>query len=138
MFTMSFAGVDGVELGSVQNVQLRSNRVVVRELATDDVEALVTVFSDPGVVQYLMLPVQTLESELAFLARASAEAHRVPRREYQLAIMVWAGREAVGTCRIGIESIEHRGATIGYAMRRDLWGHGLGTEVMRLLAQFAV
>lgn len=133
---MRVEGANQADPRSVWPVELHGDGVDLRELREDDVEALLRVFADPEVVRYLRIPVQTRDSELAFLATAAEEAQRVPRREYHLAITTGSRRDVGGSCHLGIESVEHRSAILGYGIRSDLRGRGIATEVVRLLARF--
>jgi ribosomal-protein-alanine N-acetyltransferase len=133
---VSVDDADRWALTSVCPVELKGRGVALRELRESDAESLAQVFGDPEVVRYLWIPVQTLDSERAFVMTAADEARRVLRREYHLAITTGARDEVVGSCHLGVESVERRSAILGYGIRRDLWGRGIGTEVVRLLVRF--
>jgi RimJ/RimL family protein N-acetyltransferase len=86
MVAVSVEDADQAALASVCPVQLQGRKVALRELRESDAESLVRVFRDPEVDRYLWVPVQTVDSERAFVMTAADEAQRVPRREYRLAI----------------------------------------------------
>jgi ribosomal-protein-alanine N-acetyltransferase len=136
MVAVSVEDADRTPLTSVFPVALHGRKVALRELRESDVESLVQVFGDPEVVRYLWIPVQTVDSERAFVMMAADEAQRIPRGEYHLAITTGARDEVVGSCHLGVESVERCSAIVGYGIRRDLWGRGIGTEVIRLLVRF--
>jgi RimJ/RimL family protein N-acetyltransferase len=117
-------------------VMLHGTRVVLREHADGDLAAVLGYSADEMVARYVPWEPNTEHAARAFLAAATADAKQTPRLNYELAILERATDQLVGTARIGIESLPHRRADIGYVLRRDRWGEGLATEAARLLLAF--
>lgn len=121
---------------AIHPVELRGERVNLRELRGSDIDAVLGIFSDPEVTRYLAVGVQTRESERQFLAGVEQRARSVPRDQYELAVTHPSDDTPVGTCRIGVTSRAHRSGDIGYGLRRDQWGRGIATEAVSVLVRF--
>ncbi|MDA8343901.1 MAG: GNAT family protein [Thermaerobacter sp.] len=112
-------------------VEIRSGRILLRELREDDFPAVHRYGGDPEVARYTIWGPDDPEQSREFLAAAMAAARSEERREYEFGIEM-AG-ELVGGARIGIKSTVHRLGDIGYVVRRDLWGRGIASEAAMLL-----
>jgi len=111
-------------------------RLCLREYRTDDVAAVLAYASDPEVTRYLPWGPEGPEEVSAFLERTAAEAREAPRRQWELAAVRRDTQELLGAGRIGIVSFENRLGDVGYVLRRDAWGKGLGGEIAELLVRF--
>src|SRR5207247_2021572 len=80
--------------------------------------------------------IRTETEERAFLREVERQAQARPRRHYTLGIVWNATDDLIGLVRLSISGPEHRGADIGYGLRRDRWNQGIGTEAARLLVGF--
>lgn len=89
---------------------------------------------DAEVGRYLVRGAEQLRAEPEL---ALAEAERVPRTEYGLAVVRRPSGEVIGSAEVYVESMRHHRAEIGYVLRRDMWGQGLATEVAALLLRFS-
>ena len=117
-------------------VTLHGSRVVLREHADTDLDSILAYARDEIVARYVPWEPNTEEGAKAFLDSVFSDARQTPRVSYELAIVERATDLVVGTARIGIESVAHPRADIGYVLRRDRWGEGFATEAARLLLAF--
>jgi ribosomal-protein-alanine N-acetyltransferase len=105
---------------------LETERLLLREFVTEDIDALAAVISDPETMRFYPEPRD----------RAGVESWiERNRRRYQddghglWAMILKSSGEVVGDCGLtrqtveGVDEIE-----IGYHLRRDLWGRGLAPE----------
>lgn len=113
--------------------RLEGPRIALREYHADDVAAVLRCAADPEVTRYLPWGPEGAQEVEAFLARCASEASTEPRRQYEVAAVLKSTGELIGGGRIGVLSPEHRQGDIGYMLRRDQWGQGLGREVAGLL-----
>ncbi len=121
----------------VHPVALDGERVRLREVAIGDAPAASRWGTDPEFFRHLAVaPVADEAEEAAFLARLVGLAHERPRRHYHLGVEWNESGELVGMVRLSISAPEHRGADIGYGLRRDCWGRGIATEAASLLLDF--
>ena len=109
-------------------VQLKTRRLIIRELTPDDYEEIHTYASDPEVTRYMEWGPNTPEDTRAFLARALEHQHENPRLDYTLAIE-HPDCGVIGGCGVYVTSLQNRNASIGYSLNRSHWGQGYATEV---------
>ncbi|MGW4894317.1 GNAT family N-acetyltransferase [Kitasatospora sp. NPDC004240] len=124
-------------------VLLTGPRLAVREFhhTPEDVDALHAVFGDPETCRYLPFEPRDREDCDDQVEQYLEEAQREIRTVYRLAVTRLADAEdpadavPIGNAALGLG--EHRGATLGYALRRDTWGQGYAGEITALLCDFA-
>lgn len=115
-------------------VLLTGLRVSLREFTAEDVDALTEIYGDPKVTEHLSFEPRTREQVAATIAGVMKAAQAEPRIEYSLAGVLRDGR-LIAFARLAVDT-QHPGqssAQVGFALRADQWGRGLGTEVVRLL-----
>jgi RimJ/RimL family protein N-acetyltransferase len=135
MATRAYAQIDVVQHDRVTKFALATERLLLRKLDADDLDALVELDSDPEVMRYINDGVPN--------SRALYLESLLPR------MLAWAEDDPVG-----FYAAIHEGAwvgwfhlrpsiadelalEIGYRLRRTAWGRGLATEGSRVLASFA-
>lgn len=112
-------------------ISLDAERLRLRELVRDDKRALHEVYGDPDATRHLSFEPRSLEQIEDIIDSAIKAAQMQPREVYMLAIARTDTNELVGAARLGVG--EHQSGQIGFVMRPDQWGHGKGTEAVRLL-----
>jgi len=108
---------------------LATQRLLLRELVADDLDALALVLSDP----------ETMRFYPAALDRAGVAAwiERNRRRYIDAGHGLWAmvlksSGEVVGDCGLSRQTVDGTDEIeIGYHVRRDLWGQGYAPEAAR-------
>ncbi|MFB8087020.1 GNAT family N-acetyltransferase [Streptomyces sp. NPDC055992] len=113
-----------------------SSRLGLRELAHEDVDALLAIYGSPSATEHLSFEPRTREQVEQIVSRSIASATETPRTEYALAVLRRDTDELIGFGRIAADPHQPRGATLGFALRPDTWGAGLGLETVRLLLGF--
>ncbi|MFJ8039972.1 GNAT family N-acetyltransferase [Kitasatospora sp. NPDC096147] len=123
-------------------VRLTGPRLALREHhgTPEEAAALHAVHGDPAAARYLDFGPADLDTCADQLALALDLAEESPRTEYRLAVTLLADgppehAPPIGTAALTVEP--GRAAAIGYALRRDTWGRGHGTEVVALLRALA-
>ncbi|MCX4753731.1 GNAT family N-acetyltransferase [Kitasatospora purpeofusca] len=124
-------------------VRLTGPRLAVREFhhSPEDVAALHAVFGDPEATRYLPFAPRDLDTCDDQVAQFVEEAEKEPREVYRLAVTLRADADdparavPIGNAALGL--VPYRAATIGYALRRDVWGSGFAGELVTLLRDFA-
>lgn len=109
---------------------IETERLILRDFAPGDFEALYATTDDPAYRQYYAEDEMTRAFWSDLLARIVASAQAIPRTAYQLAICL-PGGELVGTCGVRLESAEHQRASFGCAVARTHWGQGYAFEASR-------
>jgi RimJ/RimL family protein N-acetyltransferase len=111
---------------------------VLRELSEDDAVSVQAWATDPEVYRYMEWGPNTLEETQEFLRRLIPTRLELPRRTFELGFVLKGTDQLVGAGGLRIRSSQHRIADIGYVLRRDAWGQGLGTEAARALVELGL
>jgi ribosomal-protein-alanine N-acetyltransferase len=111
-------------------------RVRLRELGIGDVDALHSVYGDAEATRFLSFEPRSREDVQRTLERIVADALATPRLEYALGVeTTTVDRTMIGVARLAVG--EHRSGQVGFALRPDHWGRGLGTEAVGALLELA-
>lgn len=111
-------------------IDLSSDRLFLRELTTDDVDAVHAIYGNAEATRHLSFEPRTRAQVGQIVARSMVSAIAQPRTEYALAV---CGAEdgLIGYARLALEG--QQAAQIGFALHPTAWGRGLGTELVTLL-----
>ena len=112
---------------------IETERLRLRPLRSDDVDALAEVYLDPRVMRWIGTNTrEDVEQEIVLQAQHQAEH----------GWSFWAVEERatgrmIGDC--GLQPLEHRGPEVelGYDLHPDVWGRGLATEAVRAVMEQA-
>lgn len=118
-------------------VERSSARLELRELVSDDVDALLAIYGSAKATEHLSLVPRTRDQVEQIVARSIAAATATPRTEYALAVIERETAELIGFGRLAIDPHQQRGATMGFALRPASWGVGYGLETVKLLLDAA-
>ena len=118
-------------------VRLETARLVLRELEVEDAAATNLWESDPQVVRYQSVDVQSPEESRAYIEEVRREMAEEPRRLWDLGVERRTDGELVGRVGLRIARPAHREAEIWFVLRRDVWGQGHGTEAVSALLDHA-
>ena len=117
-------------------MQLESERLLLREFNLADWPAVNAYTSDPEVVKYMPFDPTSDAQTREHLSQCLATAAEQPRRIYELAVVLRAQNQLIGTATIALYPQERRHASFSYLLHRKYWGHGYATEAMRMLINF--
>jgi RimJ/RimL family protein N-acetyltransferase len=120
-------------------VELRSERVLLRELRDDDFETTHAYGSNPEVVRYMAWGPNSPDDTRDFIRRAREAATETPRSTFELAIAECGsfGDPHVGGCGLMGKRVQYREYEVGYCLAPHAWGRGLASESLKLLLGFA-
>lgn len=119
-----------------QMVSLLAERLVLRDLADVDWQAVHSYASDPEVVRYMDWGPNTEEETKNFISRSVASQKEKPRRNYTLAVVLKAEDRLIGGCGVHESNPENREGWIGYCLNRSFWRKGYATETARTMLDF--
>jgi len=111
--------------------QLNGKRLQLRGARGGDVDAVFALFSDPQVMRYWSRPPMRHRGEAEGFVAEIAEAFD-DRSKLNWVVARREDDAVVGTCTLFRFEPRHRRAEIGYALRSDHWGRGLGEEAASL------
>lgn len=112
---------------------LETDRLVLRELAEDDFEAVHAYGADPEVVEYVPWGPNTEQDTHDFLARTIESAAADPRLEWVLGVVPKESGRLIGAVGLHIKPLDQGKAMLGYAYAREAWGRGYATEAARAM-----
>ena len=115
---------------------LQTPRLTLRSLEVSDDADVFAVFSDPMVMRYWDGAVmKTREDAMKYIDHIH---HGFRRRElFQWGIADRETSAVLGTCTLTHFSPIHERAEIGFAIRQERWGQGLGSEAVAAVVAFA-
>ncbi|MFB6888136.1 GNAT family N-acetyltransferase [Kitasatospora sp. NPDC056327] len=124
-------------------VRLTGPRLAIREFhqTPEDADALHAVFGDPEATRFLPFEPRDRETCADQIALFLEEAEKEEREVYRLAVTRLADADdparavPIGSAALGLAP--NRAASLGYALRRDVWGLGYAGEVVGLLCGLA-
>lgn len=116
--------------------QLETPRLLLRQLRSEDAEAVLQVFGDPEVTRYYDLETMT------DVARASAlisllEQRFAKREGLRWALVNKADQRVIGSMGFNSLTAAAHKASLGYEVARQVWGQGYATEALSAVVQFA-
>ncbi|MEV3872018.1 GNAT family protein [Streptomyces sp. NPDC049906] len=114
-------------------VSRHGQRLELRETDPADVDSVFAIYGDPGATEHLSFTPRTRVDVRAIVHRAITSARADPRSEYVLAVVERDSGQLVGVGRLASDPHQQGAATTGFALRRESWGIGYGTEMLRLL-----
>jgi RimJ/RimL family protein N-acetyltransferase len=114
---------------------LETERLILRHLTANDVEAMFAVIGDPETMRFYPQAF-TREDALRWITR-SQERYRSDG--YGLfAVVLKSSGEVIGNCGLMRQEVEGESMLeVGYHFRRDHWGHGYATEAARSCMTYA-
>jgi len=114
---------------SFMQIVLETSRLMLREFAPEDADALAQVISDPETMRYHPEPFDLPGVEDWIIRN---------RRRYETdghglwAMDLKSTGQMIGDCWITLQEVDGQALPeIGYHLRRDLWGQGLATEAAK-------
>ncbi|MGC2112449.1 MAG: GNAT family N-acetyltransferase [Candidatus Korobacteraceae bacterium] len=114
---------------------IETQRLLLRQLTRDDVDAIFAILGDPIAMQYYP---RTFEREDA------VEWIERNRRRYEsdgyglLAIVLKSSGEVIGDCGLSWQMADEEPMLeLGYHLRRDHWGHGYATEAAQACMDYS-
>ena len=119
-----------------QHPTLETERLILRQLRSDDREAIFDYASDPEVTKYMLFNRhQSIEEADVFLESVRVTSEKRERIEFAMELR--STGEFIGVCGLHHFSPQDHRAEVGYVMRRTFWGKGYMVEAVRELLRFA-
>ena len=114
-------------------INLETERLRLRNLTTDDDQAVFRWCGDPDVARYMVYPVYTKAEDVrAWIETLNPD----DPDEYEAGIVLKSTGELIGSGGIYYNP-ETDLWTIGYNLRKDQWGNGYAAEMIRGLIEYA-
>lgn len=129
------AGLNPASAPNDAIVVLETERLILRHLTMDDVDAVFAVIGDPETMKVFGKAL-TREDAVRWVTR-SQERYRTDGFSLY-AVVLKSNGEVIGNCGVIRQDIEGESLLeVGYHFRRDHWGHGYATEAARACMEYA-
>ena len=115
-------------------MRLETQRLLLRELRTSDLDAIHEYASDPIVVKYMTFGPITIQDSKNFIAKALSKQKAEPKTDFTLGITLKENDSIIGGC--GLTIVSEIQANIGYILNKHFWGKGYATETAKALTEY--
>ncbi|GAA3707502.1 GNAT family protein [Nonomuraea antimicrobica] len=120
----------------MRRVVCKGERLGLRDVTEADVDALHTIYGSPAATQYAPFAPRDRHEVSGLVDEAVSAAAAEPRLLYVLAVIDAERPDVIGVARLRIEADLPHSGEIGFGLRPDQWGRGIGTDLVRLLLSF--
>ena len=114
-------------------MELRTERLILREYQAADFDAVHAFASDPEVATFVDWGPNEPDDTKAFLDACTADQAAQPRPRYTLAVTE-SGGAPFGS--VGLETHGAHHADMGYVIAREQWGQGFASEAAAAILRF--
>lgn len=128
-------GAHGGVRGTIKDMELRTERLVLREFSLTDQDAAHRYGSDVEVTRYMTWGPNSLSDTANYLMDVVRGANTKPRTSFILAVVNLDG-DLIGAAGLKLTDGERRQGELGYVLAKDSWGFGYATELARCLIAF--
>jgi len=115
---------------------LITKRLILEDLTPEDLHGIQCIASDPVVMKYVLIWLESDEQVFEFLKHAVEESQREPRRVYMLSARLPVLEEFVGLSFIEIDPDQKTTAEVGYVLLPAYWNRGYASEILSALLSF--
>lgn len=115
---------------------IHANRVSLRTITNDDVDALYQIFSHPEVMRYWGTPPLANRNAAFDLVKEIHDGFQ-QQRALKWGIVKRPDDQVIGTATLFNFNFDNGRAEIGYSLARDQWGNGYCNEALTALLNYA-
>lgn len=115
---------------------LTSERLLLRDFAESDWEAVLAYQQDPLYLRYNEWTSRTADEVRQFLGIFLNQQRQIPRIKFQFAVTLKSTGQLIGNCGVRRDSPETREGDMGYELDPRFWGKGYATEAARTVLSF--
>jgi ribosomal-protein-alanine N-acetyltransferase len=109
-------------------MQLESERLILREFKATDWKAVHEYASDPAVVKFMEWGPNSVEDTQAFVDMSVEKQREKPRRSFEFAVTLKADRTLIGAAGMRLTPGTAQVADIGYCYNQKYWRQGFSSE----------
>jgi len=115
--------------------ELESERLIYREINSEDVEEIFKIYSDPEVAKYdWFTPINTKDDALSIINCYKKEFEN--KEEITWGVTRKDDNKIIGYCNLGSFDDDSIRSEIGYGFNRKEWNKGYATETIKVLVKF--
>jgi ribosomal-protein-alanine N-acetyltransferase len=117
------------------DIVIGTERLTLRHLKRDDVDAVLAVIGDPETMKFY--PQRFSREDAERWVAKSQERYRTDGFGL-FAVVLKSNGEVIGNCGVVRQNVEDESLLeVGYHFRRDYWGHGYATEAAHACMDYA-
>jgi Acetyltransferases, including N-acetylases of ribosomal proteins len=117
-------------------IKLTTARLTIRDFNPNDLDALISFESQPGMRQFEQGIANRTSAE-RYLKKAIQRASVVPRTDYYLGITLTPNDNVIGRISLASQNLAICEWEIGWAVRNEDWGKGYASEAAQQMLAFA-
>jgi RimJ/RimL family protein N-acetyltransferase len=121
---------------STKPLTLTTERLLLRDFAESDWEAVLAYQQDPLYLRYNEWTSRTAEEVCQFVQMFLDHQKQTPRIKYQFAVTLKSTGQLIGNCGVRRDSPEAHEGDMGYELDPKFWGNGYATEAARTVMHF--
>jgi len=115
--------------------ELESERLIYREINSEDVEEIFKIYSNPEVAKYdWFTPINTKDDALSIINCYKKEFEN--KEEITWGVARKNDNKIIGYCNLGSFDDDSIRSEIGYGFNREEWNKGYATEAIKVLVKF--
>jgi [ribosomal protein S5]-alanine N-acetyltransferase len=118
-------------------MEIRTERLLLREFASEDWPAVLAYQRDPRYLRFYPDTGRTEADARDFVGRFIDQQREAPRTRFQLAVTLAGSGELIGNVGVRRTAPEARVADLGFEFSPGHWGRGYATEAARAMLAFA-
>ena len=115
---------------------IESSRLKIRDFLKEDLDIVHQLVAEPDIYKYQHWGPNTLDDTTDFINMCITAQFDKPRLTYEMCILDLKTNEFIGAIGMRIKSQLSKKADLGYWIRKDRWGNGLGTEATKAMIKF--
>ncbi len=115
--------------------KLETNRLLLREFRPEDSEAILQLYEDSQVTEYVMEPINTPQQAEAIVQEYMA--YFQTSKGIVWAITLKGSTTVIGTCGYEVISVYDKRGEIGYDLGKAYWGQGLMKEALDAVINYS-
>lgn len=115
---------------------LETPRLVLRDFAAEDWQAIHAYQSDPRYLRFYPWTERTPEQVQAFVQQQIRNQEARPRLQFQMVITLRDTARLIGNCGVRMQTVGTFEADMGYELDPNYWGRGYATEAARAITEF--
>ena len=119
-------------------MKLQTNRLVFREVSTDDISNIHQLHSLPETDEFntLGIPASIQDTEI-IISDWLAEQNAKPQTSYTFCLDLVGTKEFIGLIALNIGKPKYQSAEVWYKINPKYWGKGYATEALTMLLDFS-
>jgi [ribosomal protein S5]-alanine N-acetyltransferase len=123
-------------MSNSRDLDLVTERLLLREFKEEDFPEVQEYASDPEVVRYMPWGPNSEQDTRDFIRKAITEKNDFPRMAYDIVLINRTDNRLMGACGMYIRNTANKEGEIGWVLNRRFWNRGYVSEAARSIVAF--